>query len=629
MKKYFKLPISNIFNWLKDKNNFVLLETNKFDQQNRYSYIFTDPLDLISTSDPKDVNSTVEELERYSKNFYLAGYLSYELGYFLEDHFDASFLPKYPLLWFGVFKEPLIFDHLSNQFLPSSLPKDFKFTDPLTNNQVPGAKYQAPEINKGHQLEDVRLLISEKEYKNNINTIKDYIKSGDTYQVNYTTKYLFNFSGSPYSLYCDLRDKQEVSYSAVIKKDDHFILSFSPELFFEKKGNKIRVKPMKGTVRRGRTVEEDGQNSRWLAQDLKNQSENIMIVDLLRNDLGRMSKTGTVKLSNKYHIEKYNTLFQMTSEIKSTLNLNISIRDLLKNLFPSGSITGAPKIKTMEIIRKLEREERGLYTGSIGFFGPKQRAIFNIAIRTLYLQGNKGEMGVGSGIVYDSDPGNEFEESCLKADFLLKSYPPFYLLETISWARGSFKRLRRHLARLKKSASYFNFPCDEKMIMAKLNGLEKNLSPQKIYKVRLLLTREGSISLEKHEITPKTTEKKIITLSEVSTLSDDVFLFHKTTNRALYNSEHARYQAEGFFDVIFKNERGEITEGAISNIFIKKGGYRYTPPISCGLLNGVYRQYLLENKKNIHEKVLYEEDIYGAEAIYLTNSIRGMVEVEL
>ena len=513
-----------------------------------------------------------------------------------------------------MFKKPLIFDHRKNIFVNGA-------TLPLAKTGT---------FQDDYKLKNLHLNITNKQYLNDIKKVKYFIKKGDTYQVNHTLKYKFNFNGSPLAFYKTLREKQAVSYAALIKSDDFTILSFSPELFFRQDKTNISVRPMKGTVKRGTTPKEDKKNKLKLKMDIKNRAENLMIVDLLRNDLGKISKIGSVKVTDLFDVEQYKTLFQMTSTIKSKLKRGINIFKLFSSLFPSGSVTGAPKIRTMQLINGLEPEERKIYTGAIGFISPKQKAVFNVAIRTLLIQDDAGEMGIGGGITYASKAKSEFQECKLKAQFLTR--PNFKLIETIRWSkRTGFYLLPLHLERLKHSAGFFGFTYQPSLIRKCLHQVTQPLSKQCPYKIRLLLGLDEKVEIEAAEL-PREEKGGLlkVMLSDVRTNSNNIFLFHKTTNRKLYNREYQRCRKLGYYDVLFKNEKGEITESAISNIFIKKGAFFYTPHLSCGLLAGVFRKHFLHKyKKKVREKILTIKDLQTADEIYCGNSVRGMVKVKL
>jgi para-aminobenzoate synthetase / 4-amino-4-deoxychorismate lyase len=586
------------------KSNFVFLETNRFDRDNCKSYLFFNPLKIITAYEQEDINPAFIALERYiSRGYYVAGFISYEAGFSFEEGLkNLKTSHDFPLLWFGIYKKPRI----------------------LRNNR---------KIKKSsYNISNLYPNISEKDYIRNIRKIKGFIRSGDTYQVNYTFKYKFDLSGSPLGLYNGLREKQKVSYSAFVNSGDFTILSFSPELFFRKHGNDIEVRPMKGTLDRGVSLKEDKRNMEALADSLKNRSENVMIVDLLRNDLGRVCGSGTVRTVRLFEVEKYETLLQMISVIKGRLKDKTGLHDLFKAIFPSGSVTGAPKINTMKIIDTLEPEPRNVYTGGIGFIAPDKSAVFNVAIRTLLINNKtkKGEMGIGSGIVYDSDPRKEFQECGLKADFITKSSERFDLIETILWhRRKGYFLLKLHLDRLADSAGYFDFKYDRKHIKKRLAALEKKFNKTHDYKIRVLLSRDEKVRTGFSVVhKPKGTARVVFSDKRVS--SRDPFFYHKTTNRKLYDGELRKWRKKGYFDAIFSNEKNQITEGAISNIIIKKGRVYYTPPVNCGLLRGVYREYLLKSKKiHLKEKILHKSDIIKADKIYIVNSVHGMVEVVL
>ena len=383
---------------------------------------------------------------------------------------------------------------------------------------------------------------------------------------------------------------------------------------------------MKGTARRGRHLAEDESLAQRLRHDEKNLSENLMIVDLLRNDVGRVTNTGSVAVKEMFAVEKYETLFQMTSTVQGTVRDDLSLYELIRCIFPSGSVTGAPKIRTMQIIRELENSPRGVYTGAIGYFAPTNNATFNVAIRTLVIDGSKGEMGIGSGIVFGSNAREEYEECALKAEFLTRPAEKFKLIESILW-NGSYVLLSFHIDRLRDSAAYFGFKFDVDVVLSELGQNQERLSKTSAYKVRLLLEPAGAISID-NQLLPNTPPFGKIFLSSLSTSSHDKFLFNKTTRRQLYEDQHEKALRQGFDDVIFRNERNEVTEGAISNVFVEQEGKLCTPPITCGLLPGVYRRHVLETTPGASEKILSVEDLRNADAVFICNAVRGMRKVE-
>jgi para-aminobenzoate synthetase/4-amino-4-deoxychorismate lyase len=419
---------------------------------------------------------------------------------------------------------------------------------------------------------------------------------------------------------------------------------------------RITTRPMKGTVPRGRTTREDRAQADWLRNDPKNRSENVMIVDLLRNDLGRLSEFGSVRAQNLFAVERYPTLWQMTSTVTGDLRAEVNFQQIFRALFPCGSITGAPKVRAMQLLSQIEPQPRGVYTGAIGFFS-REQTVFNVAIRTLQLDGERGTMGIGSGIVIDSVPAEEYRECLLKAEFLTRHPEPFSLIESMLW-QGDFPLLDLHLDRLEDSAGYFAFPFDREEIKAALlahaarfTNLEPPATPQMprapsfprlfaervgnhetqlqgpSHKVRLLLNHQGALQIE-DELLPENSisNAKPVRACIASQRTDpqDPMLFHKTTHRPLYAEALKSATQAGFDEVLFLNLRGEVTEGAISNIFIQKDGRWFTPPIECGLLAGVHRRHILETQPDVEEKVFYPHDLRRADAIYLSNAVRGL-----
>lgn len=584
----------------------VFLETNRFDKDNKSSLLFIKPKKIITAYKGQGLKEKIKEIEVYlRKGYYAAGFISYEAGYFFEEKLFNNKKYKFPLLWFGLFNKPLV------------------LTKALRDKQK----------EKNILLEQKKLNIDYRRYKKDIKKIKSYIEKGDVYQINYTFKDKFKYSGDWANLYLSLRNTQKVSYSAVIKFNNNIILSFSPELFFRKNKKLIETRPMKGTYRRGRNSDEDKKHISSLKDSTKDRSENVMIVDLLRNDFGRISDSGSIEAKELFKVEKYETLFQMISIVRGKLKNNLEVYDIFKNTFPCGSVTGAPKIRAMEIIREIEKEPRGVYTGSIGYISPQRKAVFNVAIRTLVLDDEKkeAEMGLGSGIVYDSLAESEYRECLLKADFTKYPKVTFKLIETMLLKEnGKIYLLKYHLKRLKNSSKYFDFCYNEGVIKNSLVKYVNKLENNKKYRLRLLLDKDGRLEISHNPYRESSQEILKADISEKKVDSQDIFLYHKTTSRTLYDNEYKRAQKKGLDEVFFLNERNQVTEGCISNIIVKKGCFYYTPPVECGLLDGVYRQHLL-NRKNfpLKEKVLYKKDLFKADKIYISNSLRGLKEIEL
>ncbi len=615
---------------LAGEDAFVFLETTRARENEARSLLFRRPVSFLrctSTDDPAAFLDRAEEL--LSQGQYLAGWFAYEFGYLQEPALAPAVWPGPPVLLaeLGVYDEPHVFDHAHGIFAGAG--------------PWPGAG-AAVDPPPSHHLANLRLNQTREAYLAAIARIKEYIAAGDTYQVNYTLKLLFDFGGSAESLYHALRRNQSVAYGAYLRHGDRRILSFSPELFFRRAGETCTVRPMKGTAHRGRTVEEDGRIAAWLCQDTKNRSENVMIVDLLRNDLGRVSTLGSVVADSLFDVETYESLHQMTSTVHGRLRPGLTLAELFAALFPCGSVTGAPKIRTMEIIRELEFEPRGVYTGAIGFLAPDGEAVFNVPIRTVMIDGSRGEMGIGSGVVFDSDPDGEWEECRLKGRFLTEPRPPFELIETLLWRpTDGYWLLERHLGRLARSAAFFGHACDPAAVTARLARAAQGFDPALPHRVRLTLAKDGTVVVaatpcelprvtDFATLSSATTPLPRVVISPRATDCRSVYLYHKTTCRSLYDEERQRATAQGFFEVLFANEQGELTEGTITNLFVRKDGRVLTPPVSCGLLDGVLRQQLMASgAEPVTEAVLRREDLAAAEAVFVGNSVRGLVRVEV
>ena len=604
--KYVALPAS----WRREaaaEAGSVLLETSRFDAENFSSYLFRRPVEALIVNALDEVPAFFQRIEQaLAAGKHVAGYFSYELGFAFERRLRAGirFLPE-PLAWVGVYDEPLCFDHRSIAIEEE-------------NDAV-------PEGSPHCELSRIHMDISEPEYQARVEEIRRYIAAGDTYQVNFTSKMSFELSGSPLALYEKLRRSQKVAYAAYLNTGDKTILSFSPELFLRWQGSEVETRPMKGTMQRGRFPEEDARWRERLKTSEKDRAENVMIVDLLRNDLGRVCEIGSVQVDRLFDVERYETLYQMTSTISGGLRSDVSLHELFAATFPSGSVTGAPKTRTMQIIQELENSSRGVYTGAIGYLSPSKQAVFSVAIRTIELHGVKGEMGVGSGITFASEPASEYRECVLKTKFLTDPPGNFQLIESILWD-GDYRLLEQHLNRLRSTAGYFSFPYDETVIRAALQENAASMKPDTNYKVRLLLNETGAISIENKS--PMEVRGKVAIAAE-RVNSQDRFLFHKTTRREFYDRHWAEARQRGLDDYIFLNERGEVTEGAIHNVFVEADGNLYTPPVECGLLAGVCRSQVLADNPKAQEKVLHLDDLQNADAIYVCNAVRGLQKVIL
>jgi para-aminobenzoate synthetase/4-amino-4-deoxychorismate lyase len=404
------------------------------------------------------------------------------------------------------------------------------------------------------------------------------------------------------------------------------IVSASPELFFRANGRELELRPMKGTRPRGRWPDEDRALAEELAASPKDRAENLMIVDLLRNDAGRVAEFGSVRVERLYQVERYETVHQMTSTLRARLRRDAGLADVFRALFPCGSVTGAPKVRTMQIIRELEPSPRGVYCGAIGFVSPGE-AVFSVGIRTLLLDAEAGtaELGVGSGITYDSDAAAEYRECWAKAAFVRLEPAEFRLLETMLWEPdGGWFLLDGHLDRMAASAEYFGYAFDRDDAVRRLAAAARGFARGPL-RVRLRLDREGSMEIE---AAPRLSspEPARVAIAPEPVDSRDPLLYHKTTRRAEYDRRAA--SRPDCDDVLLVNERGELTESAIANLVVRLDGALWTPPLECGLLPGVFRAHLLA-RGEIRERVLYPADLARAEEVWLINSVRKWRRAEI
>ncbi|MFM0178519.1 aminodeoxychorismate synthase component I [Paraburkholderia aspalathi] len=496
---------------------------------------------------------------------------------------------------------------------------------------------------------NVRASVDPKQFNEAIDAIHAALRAGDSYQVNYTYRLGFDVFGSPTALYRRLRVRQPVPYGALIGlPGDEWVLSCSPELFIEKEGSLLRARPMKGTAPRSEDPAADRGAAEFLANDPKNRAENVMIVDLLRNDLSRVAQTGSVSVPALFSVEPYASVWQMTSTVHATLRAGTSFAEIMRALFPCGSITGAPKHRTMQLIEELESTPRGLYTGAIGWLDAttSEKACgdfcLSVAIRTLTLTPTaqpgelQGKMGVGAGIVLDSVAADEYAECQLKASFLTGAEPGFELFETMYATREEgVRHLSRHLARLSASAATLGFKLDdENDIRAQIAEKCAALPMQTPHRMRLALSKDGTLQITTAVLTPLTDSTVGVLLglnhNFPATDANDPLLRHKTTRRAEYDRGWREAEAKGAFDTLFFNERGELTEGGRSNVFVKLAGRWWTPPLESGVLPGIMRGVLLEDTDlRAAERVLTRVDVQNAEALLVCNALRGAVKARV
>jgi para-aminobenzoate synthetase/4-amino-4-deoxychorismate lyase len=560
------------------------------------SLFFQQPIQIIQAKRVEEVIPALCQVEEaVAKGSYAAGYLSYESAPAFDPSFRVCQGAKLPLVWFGIYHEPRIME-------PEHSPQDFSLGE-----WTPSISYES--------------------YQQGIREIKEAIARGDTYQVNYTLRLRTSFTGDDFAFYRRLTGAQQAGYTAYLNLGRYRILSLSPELFFHRRKNRITMKPMKGTIARGLYGAEDQKRKNWLATSEKNRAENVMIVDLLRNDLTRVAEIGTIDVPKLFEVEQYPTVWQMTSTVSATIRANQTWVDLLRAVFPCGSITGAPKVSTMHYIAQLENSPREVYCGAIGFLSPNDEAIFNVPIRTIWIDTltGKAEYGVGGGITWDSTTAEEYEEWISKSKVLYEEpVKPFSLLESLLLKKGTFPYLERHLARLQRSATYFGYPFSLSLVKKALKShAAEHLEGE--HKVRLTLSKQGEIAITSEPVQPIPTPVKVRLAKQPIDIHNR-FYYHKTTHRTMY--EQHKKEHPDVFDVLLWNTEGQLTEFTIGNLVIEIDGIKYTPPVSCGLLAGVMRETLL-NEGIIQERILTKADLARATRIWLINSVRGWLPAQL
>jgi para-aminobenzoate synthetase/4-amino-4-deoxychorismate lyase len=458
-----------------------------------------------------------------------------------------------------------------------------------------------------------------------VEEIRAALGAGDAYQVNLTFRLAGRFAGDPFALHDRLRAAQGGGYTACVVHGGRAVVSASPELFFETRGRAITARPMKGTAPRGRDSAEDARLAAALAASPKDRAENVMIVDLLRNDLGHVAEPGSVRVSRAFDVERLRTVHQLTSTVEARLRPAVRVDDVLAALFPCGSITGAPKVAATRVIAALERSPRGAYCGAIGLIRPGGDAVFNVSIRTVAidLESGRATAATGGGITWDSAPEGEWQEALGKLAFLTEDPSPFELVETLRLEAGRYPLLERHLARLARSAAHFGFSHDEAATRA---VLAQRARVAHSARVRLLLAEDGSLSCEDAPLPAPPLGPLPVARAVAPVSRNDHFLFHKTTRRHVYESRRA--ERPDVFDVVLANAEGELTELSIGNLVVELGGERLTPPVDCGLLPGVMREELLA-RGEIREAVLRDADLARAERLWLVNAVRGMVPITI
>jgi len=555
-------------------------------------YTFTQPIKELKTRDLAEVADLLAQVESYQEQgYYVVGYVSYEAAPAFEEKL-------------AVHKAPLLGEYLLY----------FTVHDRVETSPIP-LTYEEVDLPARWQEET-----SAENYEEAIAQIHHHLRQGDTYQVNYTVQLKQDLSANPFVIYNRMVVEQEAGYNAYVEHDEMAVISMSPELFFEQNDRELTTRPMKGTTQRGVTDQEDLAQASWLEQDPKNRSENMMIVDLLRNDMNRISEVGSEHVERLCQVEQYSTVWQMTSTIKSQLRPDVDLVAIFRSLFPCGSITGAPKIATMEIIKDLELQPRGVYCGTIGLLLPNGRRIFNVAIRTIQLHKGQAIYGVGGGITWDSTWESEYREVHQKAAVLYRKQARFKLISTGRVSQKSLLFEDQHLERLTKASRYFAYPLDPKKLRQKIEEECQVCDVNQDYRLRIGLSKSGEIELSRQILAPLSPSfcKAKLCLQEADL--NQSFTYFKTTHRP--------HLSLGEQEIIYHNVVGELLETSIGNLVLKINGKLYTPPISLGILPGIYRQHLLE-RGQVEEKVLTLADLNQAEAIYGCNAVRGLYELEV
>jgi para-aminobenzoate synthetase/4-amino-4-deoxychorismate lyase len=553
---------------------------------------FERPLRVLSATRLDDVLPVLREVEAVrQRGQWTAGYVAYEAAPAFDTALTVHPPQQFPLAWFAVFDAPRAAEE-------------------------PAWPEPGPPLSLTPDADEARYVAC-------LHAIKAAIARGETYQVNHTLRLRGPMPASPPDLlFAQLHHAQRGGYSAFLSLPEFTVCSASPELFFLQQGDRLTCRPMKGTAARGTHWPDDEARGEALRLSPKDRAENVMIVDMLRNDLGRIAPAGAVLTERLFEVQRLPTLWQMTSTV--TARATAGLDEIFRALFPCASITGAPKVKTTGIIRELESSPRGLYTGAIGFAGPGV-AQFNVAIRTLVLDPARGtaEYGVGSGVVWDSDPVREYQECLSKALILQPAAAPYRLLATLAWRPGEgYALLERHLARLQRAAVFVGFHLSREPIRDALRDAETQFAGTQ-QRVRLLVDHHGQCAIEHQPLPPPSDRIWRVALARQPVQSGNRFLHVKTTRRAVY--DEAKRDFPNHDDVLLWNERGEITEGCITNLAIRRENRWVTPPLACGLLDGVMREELLA-RGVIVEGIVHRDEINDTTDIALFNSVRGWMQ---
>ena len=581
---------------------FVLLE----DRLNRgaAAQLYRDPVSVVRCDDVDAVDEGLEAIEAgLARGLHAAGFLAYELGYALEPSL-TGLMPQardIPLLWFGLFPEPRPLSAAALDAAFAELGPPAPITDLAAGHDRATHGAKAREI--------LRL-----------------IRAGDIYQANLTFPMSFRYAGAPLGLYGALRTRQPVAHGGVVALGERTILSVSPELFVEISGGRATARPMKGTAAREDEARADAGAARRLAADPKERAENLMIVDLIRNDLSRISDVGTVRTPALFSVETYPTFHALTSTITARPRRGLRLRQTLAALFPCGSIVGAPKIRAGQVIRTLEDGPRGVYTGAIGVIRPGGDMALNVAIRTAVIAADgAGTYGVGGGIVADSDPNAEYDEALLKARVLSDLTADYGLIETLRWsAGGEFVRLPAHLDRMAASASRLGFAFDRAAAERDLATLARRwLDAPGDRRVRALLASDGALTVTAEPLAAPPALPLQVGLATDRLDPGDPFLRHKTTRREVHERAFASAAARGLDEALLLNRDGAVADASRNSVFAEIDGQLVTPPVSDGALPGVLRAALIVEALAV-EDPLSLDDLRGAQRWFLGNSLHGL-----
>jgi para-aminobenzoate synthetase/4-amino-4-deoxychorismate lyase len=607
----------------------ILLDDSQSTVSNPTSRLYQDPIQhwcIYPSAQPEENEAAIEQVfkelaQASARGEYLVTALAYELGL----HFQGLKPPlrDHPLIEAWSFKN---YEALSK---------------PAVDQFLAACISQLPENETFAGVADLNTSIDFEQFSSDLNQIREWILAGDVYQINHTYRLGGQVYGSPLALYSRLRKRQPGRFGAFIQSPGRSILSHSPELFIQRNGDTLTAMPMKGTASALNS------NGTELSEDPKNQAENVMIVDLLRNDLGRIAQTGSVKVSKLFEVARHGDVLQMTSTVEAQLKRGAEFLDILRAVFPCGSVTGAPKKRSMEIIQGLE-PSRDYYCGAIGWLDPDHRFALSVPIRTLEIDhANYNHasltMGVGAGITIESKPDAEWQECAIKSVFLTELPSSVGLFETILIKHGEVQLIESHLDRLAHSAQYLGIPFDRPVaknyILQAWRDFSLGSNPSSQYRLRVDLSPIGKLTHSTSELSPLSESVKLFWAKDILAdpaysvmQSQDCLLQHKSHSRTWYDRAWRLAETHGGFDALFTNEAGFVTEGGRSSIFIRKPNMTewLTPPLTAGLLPGVMRAQILGDPSwNAREANLTIEDVLMADKIVITNALRGAVPAHL